>query len=231
METEFIYWRHDTPVGVRVEEVCGAEDRKGRVWLMMARQVYCENGRESYRVIGHFDSGAPYLEGSDARISISHTDGLLVVASLPRTPEARLDTFSQRAALGVDAERLDRAQACKVRERFLSPAELERVAADDVEGNVIAWTCKEALLKAGLNPAADLRADLIIHTLPDPHTGKVGRGEVAVGTDDKTPAADAGSAAGEVKKRMEEMELYSYISEGCVVTLAYSPKCAKFKRG
>ncbi len=28
-----------------------------------------------------------------------------------------------------------------------------------------------------------------------------------------------------------EMELFSYLSEGHVVTLAYSPKCAKFSRG
>lgn len=236
METDFIYWRHDTPVGIRIEEVCGAEDRKGKVWLMMARQVYCENGRESYRVIGHFDSGAPYLDGSDARISIAHTEGLLVVASLPRTPEAPLETFSPRAALGVDVERLDRSQACRVRERFLSPDEQSLVAPDDVEGNVLAWTCKEALLKAGLNPGVDIRHDLIIHTLPDPRTGATGRGAIVLNdtpdftSDKKSPAADLKSPTGGIRKRIEDMELYSYISEGCIVTLAYSPRCSKFKR-
>ncbi len=231
METDFIYWRHDTPVGIRVEEVCGAEDRKGRVWLMMARQVYCENGREAYRVIDHFDNGAPYLEGSDSRISIAHTEGLFVVASLPRTPEAPLDTFSLRTALGADVERRDRDQVLRVREKFLSPGELALVPAEDVEANVLAWTCKEALLKAGLNPAVDIRRDLIIKSLPDPLSGAIGHGAVIItdGESAKDPAPDMEADTGPGKR--QEMELYSYISEDCVVTLAYSPKCAKFKRG
>lgn len=38
METEFIYWRHPSLPGIKVEEVSGGEDRQGNVWLEMARQ-------------------------------------------------------------------------------------------------------------------------------------------------------------------------------------------------
>lgn len=213
METDFIYWRHDTPTGIRVEEVSGAEDRKGRVWLLMARQVYAENGGEVYRVIDHFPSGAPYLEGSQARISVGHTDGMLVVASLPRTPEADLGSFSPRSALGVDVERADREQAVRVRERFLHPDELPMVPSDDLAANVLAWTCKEAMLKAGMDSSVDIREALRILTLPDPSTGAVGHGRITL-----------------PDGRTEDLELYSYPSEGFIVTLAYSPKCAKFKK-
>lgn len=213
METEFIYWRHDTPTGIRVEEVSGAEDRKGRVWLLMAMQVYAENGGDVYRVIDHFPSGAPYLDGSQARISVSHTDGLLVVASLPRTPEADLSVFTPRSALGVDAERADREQVLRVRERFLHPDELTMVGAEDVAANVLAWTCKEAMLKAGMDRSADIRESLRILNLPNPATGDIGQGRITL-----------------PDGRTEDLELYAYPSEGCIVTLAYSPKCAKFKK-
>ncbi len=213
MNYEFIYWRHDTPTGIRVEEISGADDRKGRVWLLMAKQVYAENGGEVYRVIDHFPSGAPYLEGSQSRISVNHTDGLLVVASLPRTPEADLSVFTPRSALGVDVERADRRQVLGVRERFLHPEELTMIDSEDVAANVLAWTCKEAMLKAGMDRSVDIREHLRILTLPDPATGAIGHGRLTL-PDGHT----------------EDLELYSYPSEGCLVTLAYSPKCAKFKK-
>lgn len=214
METEFIYWRHSTPVGIQVEEVSGCEQKHGDVWRAMALQVYCENGRDGYREVGHLQDGAPILCHEPVRISISHTGHLLVVASLPRTPEATLSRFSPRTALGVDAESWDRAQVLKIRERFLSAAELEMVPADDLEANIVAWTAKEALYKAALKPGLDFREDITLHKLPtkgDPH----------------------GSA--QVRREAGEpplpMELYSYSSEGCCVTLAYSPKAALYKRG
>ena len=46
METNFIYERMRTPIGVKVELVTGSEQREGRVWRLMAAQVYAENGRE-----------------------------------------------------------------------------------------------------------------------------------------------------------------------------------------
>ena len=46
---DFVYWRHPTLPGIKVEEVTEGEDFKGPAWLDMARQIYCENGRDEYR--------------------------------------------------------------------------------------------------------------------------------------------------------------------------------------
>lgn len=229
---EFIYWPHPTPAGIKVEEVTGMLSKSGRLWESMALQIYCENGRDGYRDVGHFTSGAPFLFGSPCRISITHTDHFLAVASLPKTPEADLSQFALRSALGIDAERLDRNQVLKVRERFLSPSELSMIGSEDLEANIIAWTAKEALYKAALCEGLDIRENIILTKLP--------------GIDRKmnlpgAPAPVYGKALlrlpsdGDTTKFKEiEMELYSYESEGedasYCVTLAYSPKCAKFSR-
>lgn len=44
METEFIYWRHHTLPGIKVEEICGGENRPMSLWREMAYQVYSETG-------------------------------------------------------------------------------------------------------------------------------------------------------------------------------------------
>lgn len=207
MEEEFVYWRHKTPVGIKVEEVCGGCRYKGRVWEEMARQIYCENGRETFREIGHYANGAPFLFGEDTRISLSHCEGLLVVATLPPTPEVDLSEFSRRSCLGIDAERSDRAQVLKLRERFLSKPELAMIEADDVEANITAWTIKEAAYKAVMKPGLDLCADIKIEEMPDEGT----LGSVTV--------------IGECE---EPLKVYSYESEGCIVTIAFSPQTSTF---
>ena len=222
---EFIYWPHPTPVGIRVEEVCGMESKSGRLWEEMAKQIYCENGRDGFREIGHFANGAPFLFGLTTRISITHTGHLLAVASLPKTPEADLSEFAPRTALGIDAERADRQQVLKVRDRFLNDAEKEIVKADDVTGNVIAWTAKEALYKAAMTSGLDLRSDLIITKMPE-----IDRKMNLPGA----PAPVLGKAIIRLGDLEYDMELYTYESEGetekYIVTLAYSPKCAKYSR-
>lgn len=220
METEFIYWGHPTPVGIRVEEVSGMETKSGQLWLDMARQIYSENGGDTYREIGHFPGGAPFLFGQPVRISVTHCTHLLAVASLPKTPEADLACFNTRTALGIDAERLDRAQVLKVRERFLSPRELEMVSAYSLEDNIVAWTAKEALYKAALTEGLDFRNDISIESLP------------VIDRQMNMPDAPAPVIGKAVIRNPEThgMELYSYESDGCCVTLAFSPKCAKFSR-
>lgn len=215
METEFIYWRHKTPVGIKVEEVSGMETRSGKIWIEMAKQIYCENGVDGYREIGHFPNGAPFLFGSTSRISLTHAGHLLAVATLPKTPEADLSVFSPRTAMGIDAESLGREQVIRVREKFLSDYELSMIPASDVEANIIAWTCKEALYKAGMTEGVDLKKDMEIKKLP-----RIDRNLNQPG---KTPELGKAILMGNV-----EMELYSYESDGYCVTLAYSPKCAKF---
>ncbi len=257
MEDEFIYWPHHTPVGIRVEEVCGMESKSGRIWEIMAKQIYCENGRDGYRELGHFPNGAPFLFGQTTRISLTHTGHLLAVASLPKTPEADLARFAQRTALGIDAELNNRQQVLKVRDRFLSDAEKDLIPADDLEANIVAWTAKEALYKAAMTEGLDLRTDLTITSLPvvdrkmnlpgapAPVLGKakirIPKSTVATttSTDGQAEASQssANGGSGSIKTggyTQYEMELYSYESksenETYIVTLAYSPKCAKFGR-
>ena len=207
MEEEFVYWRHKTPVGIKVEEVCGGCLYTGKVWQEMARQIYCENGRESYREIGHFPNGAPFLSGEENRISLSHCEGLYVVATLPPTPEVELGEFSRRACMGIDAERVDREQVLKLRERFLSDNQLVMIPANDIEANITAWTIKEAAYKAALKEGLDMRSQIRI---------------------DKMPAGDNLGHATLLLDENEALDIYSYTSEGCIVTIAFSPQCAKF---
>lgn len=222
METEMIYWRHHTLPGIKVEEVCGGEDKPLKLWLELAYQIYSENGKDVYREIGHFPNGAPFLNGENCRISITHSGRFLAIATLPPTPEVDLGEFSERAALGIDAEAADREQVFRVRERFLSEKELEMIPADDLQKNVMAWTCKEALLKASMDSSLDIRQQIGIISLP-----KIGP---AVPVYDKAEFDPIRTGEGYVVMNDEKFHfvLYSYESEGNVVTLAYSPKCAKF---
>lgn len=223
METEFIYWRHQTPAGVQVEEICGADDKPLKVWKEMALQVYGENGKDRFRIIEHTPDGAPLLEDEQMRISVSHTGRFLCVAQLPRTPEADLLKFAPRTAMGIDCEREDREQVLKVRERVLSESELSLTDAEDVAANVLAWTCKEALYKAALTSGLDFRTQLVITRLPIvcDHPGPIKKDQASPFGEARIHFPDG---------RMTDMELYSYRSEGHIVTLAYSPKCAKYKR-
>ncbi len=236
METEFIYWRHDTSAGVRVEELSGGEDKSPRLWKILALQVFGENGMDRYREIGHFPSGAPYLEDSDQRISVSHTPRFMVVASLPRTPESHLEDFNLRTAMGIDVEKADRDQARRVAGRVMSEEELSlmkdyasglttpngKLTPEEAETRsaVLAWTIKEALYKAALEDEIDFRKNLTIKSFPEicrhplvknPHYGEA----FILRSDSDKPI---------------EMRLFSYMSEGHIVTIALSLKCATFKK-
>lgn len=222
METEFIYWRHHTLPGIKVEEVCGGEDRSLKLWLEMAYQVYSENGKEGYREIGHFRNGAPFLVGETGRISITHTGRFLAVATLPDTSEVDLSLFSERAALGIDAERADREQTLRVREKFLSDDEQQMIDKDDVKMNVMAWTAKEALYKAAMQEGLDFRNDIRILSLP-----KIGPAVPVYDKNEFDPIR-TGEAVVKIEDKEYPFVLYTYESEGNIVTLAYSPRCAKF---
>lgn len=222
METEFIYWRHHTLPGIKVEEVCGGEDRSLKLWIEMAYQVYSENGKEGYREIGHFRNGAPFLVGETGRISITHTGRFLAVATLPDTPEVDLSVFSERAAMGIDAERADREQTLRVREKFLSDDEQQMIDKDDVQKNVMAWTAKEALYKAAMQEGLDFKNDIRILSLP-----KIGPAVPVYDKNEFDPIR-TGEAVVKIENKEYPFVLYTYESEGNIVTLAYSPRCAKF---
>ena len=213
METEFIYYRHNTPIGVQVEEITGYEQLSGPNWVAFAKQVFSENSKDAYRVIDHYESGAPFLDGESSRISVSHTGHMLIVASLPRTPEADLLVFSPRTALGIDVESKEREQVLKVRERYLNDDELTMVPADDVVANVIAWTAKEALFKASLMEGVDFRSRIILKSLP------------TLGSPQTAEAYVVDNDGNNI-----DFLLYSYESEGNVVTIAITAKTATFKK-
>lgn len=247
METEFIYWRHPSIPGIKIEEVCGAQDKKGKVWREMAFQVYCENGKDGFRELGHFRNGAPFIFGEENRISVSHTEGMLVVATLPATPEIDLSEFSLRAAMGVDVERADRDQVLRIREKFLSSEERGEgegsgnvetgvvIPPDDVRANIIAWTAKEACYKAVLGATPDFAKDIHIVKLPElgpavPVYNKEEFPEIVFGKAIVRMGITKEERKEEKSEDVEEVELtlYTFESEGYIITLAYSPKCAKF---
>lgn len=176
---DFIYERFKTPARVKIEEITGGSRYKGKVWREIAMQIYCENGKEGYREVGHFASGAPFLYDADERISISHTEGCLVVATIPVSADSNLQNFSPATALGVDVERDDRDKVMNLRERFLSADELKLVDPESITVNIIAWTAKEAMLKAYMDPMINWHEDIVITALPSFETN--GEGYVKAG--------------------------------------------------
>lgn len=171
---DFTYERIKFPDRLKVEIVTGGEEYKGTVGTEIARQIYCENGKDGYRDLGHFKSGAPFLFNSDERISISHTRGCFVVATIPVEPTEDLSIFSPSTALGVDVEKADRAQCLKVAPRFLTAEEIALMAPESLGKAVTAWTCKEAMLKAVLNTIEDWHHNILIDSLPEEGTPGVG---------------------------------------------------------
>ena len=91
----------------------------------------------------HTEQGAPMIEGSNVNVSFSHTRQLVVLAC------------SREHVIGVDAEQVDRHQVLKVRDKFLNDKEKQFIAPDDLPAHIIAWTAKEAIIKAERNSALD----------------------------------------------------------------------------
>lgn len=212
METSFTYERLRTQLGVKTEHICGGEQYGSRAWRLMAGQVYAENGKDSYRVIDHLPSGAPLLADEPHRISVTHAGHMLVVATLPPTPDVNLEEFNKLSALGVDAERLDRDQVLKVRDRFLQPVETELIPADDLKAHILAWTAKEAIYKAMLTPGLDFRAAITLRSLPT-LGGESGGAEVTTPSGEKV-----------------EFLLCAYEYAGYAVTLAVTPDTVTYSK-
>lgn len=91
----------------------------------------------------HDEQGAPFVEGFDVNISITHTPHLVAVA------------INEHQVVGVDAEQMNRQQVLRVRDKFLNDKEKLFIAPDDLAAHVIAWTAKEAIIKAERNSALD----------------------------------------------------------------------------
>ncbi len=91
----------------------------------------------------HDGQGAPSLQGTDVNISITHTMKLVALA------------WDEAQVIGLDAEQCDRKQVVRVRDKFLNASEQQFVNPDDLEAHIIAWTAKEAVIKAERNSALD----------------------------------------------------------------------------
>lgn len=175
METDFTYARHSPAEGIIVEEIGGGEALSRKVRELLALQVWAEHAPDGQeRIIGHFPSGAPFVYDSPLRISISHTPGMLVIASR-HDPDVESESFNPDSAIGIDVEKADRKKVVDVRSRFLCRDELSKIPASDLEANIIAWTCKEALYKAALQKGADWIEDYRIMQLPTPLRQGMGR--------------------------------------------------------
>lgn len=206
---DFIYERVRVAGDIKLELVTGGARFKGKVWREIATQIYCENGKEDFREIGHYASGAPFLYGACERISISHTDGCLAVATIKTPENASLAEFDPATALGIDVEKVDREKVMGLKERFLSADELKIVASDSLEANIIAWTSKEAMLKAGMDNRINWHTDIQITLMPEilkdgfaPDSSKAGAGFILI------------------EGRQVPFRLYSYRSDGYIITIA-----------
>ena len=100
--------------------------------------------------LGYTEHGAPFVEDNDVNISISHTQRLVVLAVDPEH------------IIGVDAEQTDREQVIKVRHKFLNASEQQFIAPDDQTAHIIAWTAKEAVIKAERNSAIDWTDGIVL---------------------------------------------------------------------
>ena len=93
--------------------------------------------------LSYTEQGAPYIEGCDVNISITHTPQLVAIA------------LNDEHIIGIDAEQMDRGQVLKVRNKFLNVAEQQHIAPDNLAAHVMAWTAKEAVIKATRDSAID----------------------------------------------------------------------------
>ncbi len=202
--TDFVYWAHKLPHGIEVAEICGGEDRSHALWKAMALQLFAEHSDDGWRQIEHYGNGAPFLvDEENRRVSITHTGRFMAIAMLPPCDKSLGPEFIPGQALGIDAEKTDRRQVLNVRDRFLNESEKNMVVEDDIEANVMAWTIKEAVYKAMLTPGLDFRKDIQIISFPDPKSK--GKGEAIA-----------------IKEGHEvRLTLCSWISEGCLLTVAY----------
>lgn len=93
--------------------------------------------------LSHDEQGAPMVEGEQMNISITHTQRLVALA------------VDRRQVIGLDAESEDRQQVLRVRDKYLNDHEKQFINPDDLVAHIVAWTAKEAIIKAERNSALD----------------------------------------------------------------------------
>ena len=93
--------------------------------------------------LSYTEQGAPSVKGLDVNVSITHTLHLVALA------------VNDSQVVGLDAEQIDRKQVLRVRDKFMNASEKQFIAPDDLAAHIIAWTAKEAVIKAERNSAID----------------------------------------------------------------------------
>ena len=101
--------------------------------------------------------GAPFVEGLDVNISITHTMELVAVA------------IDDCQVIGIDAESTARRQVLRVRDKFLNVSEQQFIAPEDLDAHVMAWTAKEAIIKAERNSRIDWTEDIRLEPFVPSH--------------------------------------------------------------
>ena len=101
--------------------------------------------------LSHTTQGAPVIDNHEGlNISITHTRHLVALA------------LNDDVVIGLDAEQTDREQVIKVRHKFLNASEQQFIAPDDQTAHIIAWTAKEAVIKAERNSAIDWTDSIVL---------------------------------------------------------------------
>ncbi len=100
------------------------------------------------------ETNKPYLAGSNYHISVSHSGDMAAVI------------ISRKSRVGIDIEKI-RPRVGKVKERFLSLPELDRIGNDSGFSRLtLAWSAKEAIYKLFGQRDLDFRENICLH-LPD----------------------------------------------------------------
>ena len=132
--------------GIPCEDLLDLPAKRQREKAAERLLLCCALGRPA--VLTHTQQGAPFVEGLDVNISITHTMGLVAVA------------LDDHQVIGLDAEPTDRPQVLRVRDKFLNDSEKQFILPDDLGAHVIAWTAKEAVIKAERNSRIDWTEDI-----------------------------------------------------------------------
>lgn len=115
--------------------------------------------------LSYTPQGAPSVDGLPLNVSITHTMRLVALA------------LNDDVIIGLDAEPIDRQQVLRVRSKFLNTSEQQFLAPDDLAAHIIAWTAKEAIIKAERNSAIDWTDGICLEpfTVGDDETVVFGR--------------------------------------------------------
>ncbi len=105
-----------------------ARRQQRMAWRVAAREVLGRSVRFTYNTVG-----APEIDNSPQKISVSHSDSLAVVAI-------------SNGPCGVDIERLDR-NFDRVESRYISPAEKALPTSSHPHFRATIWCAKEAIYK------------------------------------------------------------------------------------